>query len=255
VTDELRDRLDAVAEAGARGIELTRPDPAVPRRPWWRGRAGVALAAAVVAAAVGTTLALTAGGDGADDVETVADPPPAEPAAVVAVTYADGVWLITDAGVDLRFVDPAGNEIARRNLNETADSGGGLLQPVPSGPQELVVTHHEGGRDVQCTQSFDARPGDRLILRVQPPGDDSAGQCAPVETVADWVAGYTGPAGEPYVGLSQADAEARAAAAGLTTRVVGLDGAHLVVTMELRTDRLNLMVFDDVVVAARLDAE
>jgi hypothetical protein len=69
------------------------------------------------------------------------------------------------------------------------------------------------------------------------------------------VAGATGPTGEPYLGLTLFQAEERAQAAGLTTRVVGRDGADLVITDDLQPDRLNLMVFADRVVAARLDGE
>jgi hypothetical protein len=104
--------------------------------------------------------------------------------------------------------------------------------------------------------------GDRLILRLEE-GPLSGRSflsraqvdCARVEPVAEWVEGQTGPTGESYVGLGLADAEARAQAAGLTTRVVAVDGTSLAITLDLRPDRLNLMVFDGTVVAARLDDE
>jgi hypothetical protein len=257
--DDLRDRLDVLAHVGARGMELTRPDLATDRRPWWRGRVGLSLTAAVaVAAVVGVGIALTIDGDGSGgELRTSGSTeslPTAETPAVVAVTYADGN-VTADTDVDLRFIGPTGDEFARRNLSETADRGGGLLQPVPPGSQELVVTHHEGGSDVQCTQPFDARAADRFILRVQPPGDD-LDECAPTETIAEWVAdATTGPTGNIYRGLHLDEAEARAEDEGLTTRVVGLNGADLVVTMDLRPDRLDLRVFEDVVVAASLPTD
>jgi hypothetical protein len=58
-----------------------------------------------------------------------------------------------------------------------------------------------------------------------------------------------------YLGLDAADADAVAARAGLATRVVAADGVERVITMELRPDRLDLMVFDGVVVAALLPDE
>ncbi len=79
--------------------------------------------------------------------------------------------------------------------------------------------------------------------------------CAQVQSVEEWAANRTGPTGVDYIGLTEAEADARAEAAGLTTRVVGVDGMDLVVTMDLRPDRLNLMLFDGVVVAAQLDGE
>jgi hypothetical protein len=69
------------------------------------------------------------------------------------------------------------------------------------------------------------------------------------------VAGRTGPTGESYIGLTQAEADEQARATGLTTRVVGVDGMDLAATMDFRPDRLNLMLFDGIVVAAQLDGE
>jgi hypothetical protein len=93
-----------------------------------------------------------------------------------------------------------------------------------------------------------------LILRLQL-GAATETDCAQVQSVKDWAANRTGPTGVEYIGLTEAEADARAEAAGLTTRVVGVDGMDLVVTMDLRLDRLNLMLFDGTVVAAQLDGE
>jgi hypothetical protein len=266
--DELRERLDNLAASGAVGIELARPATASPPLPRWRSPARLAIAAVgavAVLAVVGTAVALVTGDDGTDDVSTrasvpeVGDPAPSwegTPAAVVSVVYGDG-GLLPSIDVDLRFVDSTGAEIARRNLEEiTRNGGGGVLQAIPEGSQVLEVTFHEGGTDTTCTRPFDANIGEQIILRVEPPGREGSEHCAGrEESVAEWAAGNSGPTGEAYLGLSRAQAEGRAADAGLTTRVVGLDGAHLVMTDDFRTDRLNLMVFADVVVAARLDGE
>jgi hypothetical protein len=83
----------------------------------------------------------------------------------------------------------------------------------------------------------------------------AGGECARVETVEEWVAHRTGATGEPYVGLGETEAVDRADAAGLETRIAGRDGVDLVLTMDFRPDRLNLLVFDGVVVAAQLDGE
>jgi hypothetical protein len=131
---------------------------------------------------------------------------------------------------------------------------GGLLQRVPAGDLSLQATLQQAGEPLSCTQPFTATAGDRLILRLQL---DSATEtdCAQVQSVEDWAANRTGPTGVDYIGLTETEADARAEAAGLTTRVVGVDGMDLAVTMDFRPDRLNLMVFDGVVVAAQLDGE
>jgi hypothetical protein len=263
VDDDLRSRLDRLAEAGARGVELARPDTAGARHPRGRRTAAVALAAIGVLAIVAAGSALVLRDDGGDAVLTAPGSPPTgdqgqawegEVAAVVAVVYGDGPN--SDADVDLRFTSESGDVVADRNLRETAGTGGGLLQAIPEGPQQLTVTLRLEATERECVRPFRADIGEQVILRIEPPDDDASEQCAGrEESVADWAAGHTGPTGQSYVGLTLAQAEETAREAGLTTRVVGLDGADLIVTLDLRTDRLNLMVFADVVVAARLDAE
>jgi hypothetical protein len=169
-------------------------------------------------------------------------------------------------------------------------AAGGLLQGVPSGHLRLEATLRSGGGEgsgggggaepASCTQDFRATRGDRLILRLgEGPlgaalGDSlsvatgsqsglgpsvadpaQAGECAPTLPVAEWVRDRTGVTGEPYVGLPLGEAQRRAEDEGLTTRVVGVDGTDLAMTMDLQPDRLNLVLFDGVVVAAQLDGE
>ncbi|MGH6691809.1 MAG: hypothetical protein ACREF4_14145, partial [Gammaproteobacteria bacterium] len=131
---------------------------------------------------------------------------------------------------------------------------GGLMQRVPAGELSLEATLRQAGETMSCTQPFTAAGGDRLILRLQL-GSAGGGNCAQVESAEDWVANRTGPTGVDYLGLTETEAVDRARAAGLTTRVVAADGMDLAVTMDFRPDRLNLMLFDGVVVAAQLDGE
>jgi hypothetical protein len=207
-------------------------------------------------------------------------------AATAAVVIGDGGAFGEPIDLTVAFVGPDGSTVAERRWSEveqgvagapadqvTAMSG--LVQGVPAGDVVLRATLD----GATCEQPFTVAEGDRTILRVQPsalgveadPADAPMGAggassgavgepvdpeaCAAVQPVDAWVDGRTGPTGEAYVGLALEDAEARATAAGLTTRVTGVDGMDLAVTMDLREDRMNLMTFDGVVVAAALDGE
>jgi hypothetical protein len=205
-----------------------------------------------------------------------------ESAATVAVTYGDAGLVGEPTDLTLAFVGPDGSTVAERRWSEVEEGAagqvaamGGLVQGVPAGEVTLRATLGEAS----CEQPFTVAEGDRTILRLQPralgvetdpmdapigAGGASSGAvgepvdpeaCAVVQPVEDWVDGRTGPTGEAYLGLALADAEAQATAAGLTTRVVGVDGMDLAVTMDFREDRLNLTTFDGVVVAAALDGE
>ncbi|MFP3915165.1 MAG: PASTA domain-containing protein [Actinomycetota bacterium] len=55
-----------------------------------------------------------------------------------------------------------------------------------------------------------------------------------------------------FVGLTEEDARDLAAERGLDVRVVGRDGECLAVTMDLRQDRVNLELIEDVVVGAAI---
>jgi hypothetical protein len=269
--NDLHERLDRLADAGAEGIEGTRPDLRQGSRPRWRSRpALVAAAALLVVAGVTGVVALVGRGDGDDDVTVGAGgddgggPVGQATDAVVAVTYGDASVSTGTVDLELRFLDADGSVIAERSWREVEQSAagtpgeavvmGGLLQRVPAGDLSLEATLQRDGEPVSCTQPFTAGAGDRLILGLQL-GSAAEADCAQVESVEDWAANRTGPTGADYVGLTEAEADARAQAAGLTTRVVGVDGMDLVVTMDLRPDRLNLMLFDGVVVAAQLDGE
>jgi hypothetical protein len=250
---------------------VTRPDRQPTRRPRWRSRpALVAVSALLLVAAVVALVAIVGRDDSDNEVTVGADgkdgggPAGQGNDAVVAVTYGDASVGGEAVELELRFLDADGSVIAERSWSEVEQSAagtpgeavvmGGLLQRVPGGDLSLEATLQQDGEPMSCIQSFTAAAGDRTILRLQL-GSAAETECAQVESVADWAANRTGQTGVDYVGLTEAEADARAQAAGLTTRVVGVDGVDLAVTMDLRPDRLNLMLFDGVVVAAQLDGE
>jgi hypothetical protein len=251
--NDLRARLDRLADAAADGIGLTRPDQAPASRPRWRsGPALVAAGGLVVIAAV-TAAVLVGRDEGDDDVAVGGDGDgSAGPGsgAVVAVTYGDASLATEPVDLELQFLDADGAVIAERSWSEVGQPTegapseavvmGGLVQRAPAGELSLEATLQEAGGPVSCTQPFTATAGDRLILRL-PVGSAAGADCAQVEAVEEWVANRTGPTGVDYVGLTQAEADDRARAAGLTTRVVAADGMDLAVTMDFPPDRLNLM--------------
>jgi hypothetical protein len=263
--------LDRLADAAAEGIDVIRPDQRQTSRPLWRSRPVLVAATAVlVVAAVTALVAFVGRDDGDDDVAVGADGDDGRGSggqasdAVVAVTYGDASVSSGTVDLELRFLDADGSLIAERSWSEVEQPAGGapgeavvmggLLQRVPAGDLSLEATLQQDGEPVSCTQPFTAATGDRLILRLQL-GSAAETDCAQVQSVENWAANRTGPTGVDYIGLTEAEAGARAEAAGLTTRVVGVDAMDLVVTMDLRPDRLNLMLFDGVVVAAQLDGE
>lgn len=57
---------------------------------------------------------------------------------------------------------------------------------------------------------------------------------------------------EEYLGLSEAEATEQAETDGYSVRVVGVDGECFAVTMDLRDDRVNLELADEVVIGAAI---
>jgi hypothetical protein len=274
MNDELRERLQHLADAGADGIELTRPETAGRTRPRWSGAPALTIGAAAAALIVIVAGAVLVTNGGGNDPAVVARDGRAsfDHDAVVAVTYGYASEVVTTPQVDLklRFLDADGDVFAERSWDEAlvpSPGGqpgqvavlGGLLQDVPAGDLRLEATLQSADGPSSCTQPFTAATGDQLILDLQigtDPGSGGDPLCAPVESVAEWAHGRTsGPIGEAYVGLPEAEAEAKADSAGLATRVVANDGMGLAITSDLRCDRLDLMVFDGVVVAADLPQE
>lgn len=268
--NEIRERLRRLGDAGAEGIELTRPSavPSTPRRVW--RTPALASAAVVVLVMIATGALIIGRGDGGDtNVETGEGPVDFTPAAVVAVTYGFASEVVTTPDdLTLRFLDTHRQMFAERSWEEAyePDPGGtggvtvlgGLLQDVPAGDLRLEATLQANEGPVSCSQPFTAAAGDRLILHLEleGPADVGATRCAAIETVDQWVAGGTsGPLGQQFRGLTPSEAEDRANAEDRTTRVVAEDGMVRASTADLDCDRIDLMVFDGVVVAANMPQE
>ena len=119
--NDLRERLDRLADAAADGIELTRPDQARASRPRWRsGPALVAAGGLVVIAAV-TAAVLVGRDEGDDDVAVGGDGDGSAgqgSGAVVAVTYGDASLGTEPVDLELRFLDADGAVIAERSWSE-----------------------------------------------------------------------------------------------------------------------------------------
>ncbi|HET6953554.1 MAG TPA: hypothetical protein VFI47_24465 [Acidimicrobiales bacterium] len=253
----LRERLDRLGAAGADGIELVRPDEADSGRRIlgsWRVPVLVAGGAAALVAA-----AAIAGLVRGDDVGRVSTAPPAEvPAddaggARVAVLLDPAAPAPAPRDVALRLEVPDGDTVTERWHDATPPESPepARLVSLPAGDIRATVSGDEGA----CTQSFNATAGSRLVLTVSPsPLGTSA--CLRVTTVDEWAATLpTTPSGRPYLGLTLDEAEDLAARQGYVTRVVGENGVDFLITLDLRTDRLDLVLFDGQVVAASLGGE
>jgi hypothetical protein len=128
-----------------------------------------------------------------------------------------------------------------------------LIDDLPAGPATVDMS----GQD--CPTDGDVVDGGTVItIEVDPDGSPPDGGCqAHVETLDEHVARITegwdafDPA-DGYVGLTEAEARQRAEADGRTVRVLARDGRVLGRTDDLRTDRVNLILFDDEVRAAAL---
>jgi hypothetical protein len=287
--NDLRERLERLADAGVDGIDLTHPTSVSQRDqgPTLLTVAGVAAVVLVVVAMVvlggrdepGDD---TAGGRGADAV-TGADPgtTTAAPDALVAVVYGypDGApgddgpqpGVVTDVpDMRIRFLDAAGNVLVERTWGEAIEQLGpgpdagnvprGIVQRLPAGELRLEATLPGAPQPVSCTQPFTVAEGDRLVVTTYvgvDAGPAADPVCAAAETVDQWMGDVPtpGPIGESYVGLTRAQAEAKADEAGFTTRIAADSGIRNALTADLVCDRIDLVLFADTVVAADLPQE
>lgn len=258
---EIQDRMARLAAAAAGDRRLTDPSTSTPisarRRMWpW------AAAALLVLVAV----AVVAGGDDDDDGSVTAGPAaevptsaPVAPVLSIAFTGSPSAAQMP-LGLTVTVRDAEGNLLAERTSTEVEAAvdgrsdlvfvDRGLIVELPGEGTYAVEVAGAGGA-VTC-EVGPVAPGDRVILPIGTGG--SAPTCSPVERASDWVAarGDDGVVGSTYVGLSEAAAEGRAEAAGYTTRVVGRDGLDFVITADLDPNRLDLLVFDGVVLGAGL---
>lgn len=263
----LKDRLDALADSAVADRELDDPSAAdvsslVRRRRPWLG-----VAAAVLILLATTTVLVIGRDDG--EVPVTAGPPtsddrstplPAD-APVLAIAFVDAASLVGPPlvlEVSVSGSPPGGSPylLPARSTDEVEASAGdggvtvdrGLIVELP-GPGEVEVLVRGESGEVTCP--VEVPPGARLIVPVLT-RDGLA--CGAVETVAAW-AGDSGEVGRTYAGMAEAEAEAAIAADGYTARVTGRDGLSFLVNADLQPDRVDLRVFDGVVVSAALGDE
>jgi hypothetical protein len=160
--NDLRERLDRLADAAAEGVEVTRPDQRQASPPLWRSRPALVAATAILVVVAVTAAVLAGRDDGDDDVTVGADgdgwgaPAGQGNGALVAVTYRDSSLRAGTGDIELRFLDADGGVIAERSLGEVPVEGapaeavvmGGLLQPVPAGTS--VSRRHSSGTASLC---------------------------------------------------------------------------------------------------------
>ncbi len=252
---ELADRLARLADAAVADLRLE--DPSITPAVDGRGETGrrsprVWLIAAAVLLVLAVAALVVVGADGDDEV-TVG--PSTDAAAVVSVAFRLG-----PAPLGLRVVvrDEAGAVVAERTSAEVEEPVGGVSGAVWN-VSGLLIELLPGSRytvevvgDVVSTTCAvgPLRTGDRLVLPVVA-GNDGLG-CGLVESAEDW-AGPSGEVGRGYLGLTEAEAVARVEADGHTAEVSGHDGVDLLANVE--DGRVDLKVFDGVVVGARLGDE
>ncbi len=256
---ELVDRMTRLADAAVGDNRLADPSASVavdgrrPGRPWLGLGAAAALLALVAVAAV-----LVVGRDDEGPVTagpstTAADPssttvPLPDPVLSVAFDHPYGPPL----GIAVTVRDGTGAVVAERASSEVEEplAGGrvavssGLVVDLPGAGEYRVDLAAPGSLSTCELGPLDL--GYRLILRVDVEGTPT---CGAVESVEEW-AGDSTDVGQRLLGLTEAEAGRQAAADGYDTRVTGRDGIGLAITADLRPDRLDLRVFDGVVVAA-----
>jgi hypothetical protein len=144
--NDLRGRLDRLADPGAEVVGVTRSDEASagPTRRWWRSGPALAAAAALMVAAA-IMAALVVGRDGDDDVafgDGDEAPGGGTGDSVVAVTY-DASTLTRPWRLQLRFLDAEGTVVAERALNDDAEleDGSGDVMFGSVGTQRGVIEH------------------------------------------------------------------------------------------------------------------
>ena len=284
---ELRDRLDRLAARATTGTTLDDPSTggvgdggdargargdAAPRR--WP----LLAAAAALVLVVGAALVVAATRSPDEVATTVPDPrattdsssAPGAGGPVVSIVV-EGRGSQSGPPLDVEvIVEGPGGEVAHRNLAETETSvdgapgqvfvDRGLIVTLP-GPGGYAVRLVGERLDIACS-TFDAAAGDRLVYVVggaqlgvegaaEPSGEVP---CATVTTAEEW-AGTSGEVGSSFVGMTEAEVAAAAGTAGYSTRVAGRDGVDLALTDDLVPTRLDLWLYEGVVVAAALGGE
>lgn len=279
---ELADRLTRLADAAVADRPLIDPSLAdqstgLPststsgssggrrRGPWLAAAAAVlvVVALAVVVAMGGEDDDSVTAGDGPTSTTaptTTADVsvttiPPDPPTLAIAFRLVDGDPPL---GLEVRVRDAAGAVVAERASAEVEEptSGGrvrvqrGLVVDLP-GEGSYAVELAGATGSITCEVGT-VLTGDRVVLPVASEGGPPS--CLPAEAVEDWVSD-SGEVGQGYLERPEAEVVAELQADGYASRVIGRDGVHLPVTRDVDPDRMDLMVFDGVVVFAALDGE
>lgn len=280
---DLRPRLHHLADQAAADVEVINPEEARRMARWGALVPVLAVGATLLLLAVGTAIVTLTGDDESAPEVATAGEDGGSSGPQVAVTFGTGGGS-NPADLTLRYLDGDGNEIATRQWREVEETMPdipdemfafrGVLQDVPTGDLTLEATLQLPGEDPQsCTQPFTMGDGDRLVVDLQPgplgaafdlaeggrlvddethPPEITCGQLVPL---ADMIDGQTTPTGEAYLGLTLDEAEQRADEENLTVRLVGEDGMGLAATDDLQPDRLDVVLWDDHIVAAELPCE
>ena len=175
-----------------------------------------------------------------DESRPVEEPMPVEPVVVTLVDVQPDLWWAWDADGTAwllpayRFIDSDGGWHTAPAVTDEF-----LIRAEPSELVDPIPVEGDGG----------------VGEGAEPPAPESLPPAEPVEGSAggEVVEPGTDPEGalpllEEYVGLTIEEFTAEAKASGFETRVVMLDGESLEVTMDYRTDRVNVAVDGDIVV-------
>ena len=271
MTTDLRDRLDALGQAGTDAVHLSRPDlrPGPSRH---RRLLAVGAVLAAVALVVGV-VTWRHDGDGTGRIVTAdrraSTVPPTTAATrtpMVAVVLGTGGEVTAPSTAQIRFVGADGSVIADRRWREVqqpapgAPAGQvyaerGLLQRVPVGTVRIEITD-PARPGSSCDTDVTTHTDSQLVVRATRDRPDAGAPCAVVTTADQWATGEkatpTPRAAKPYLGLTVEEAKALARTDGKTIRIVGQDGMDNAITRDLRPDRVNLTVYDDRVLAASI---
>jgi hypothetical protein len=100
----------------------------------------------------------------------------------------------------------------------------------------------------ELTTTGEPADGEALVEQVEQPGEEHGSDSQAEDTEA--IVAETEEFAATLVGTSAEEAEAAADAAGVTYRVVMVDGEPRAVTLDYRPDRVNVAIEDDVVTEA-----
>lgn len=206
-------------------------------------------------------------------------PPPQLPPPVVAGADEDGTLAVNLEPVDgvftegfdvtLRYFDAGGTKVGDVEWHTTVPANSGVdayykhvhLQQVPAGAVTLKswMRISPGGpippaSGPGCTTPLQVGEEDQARVTLLFANDPQSGDCAALtsatreaDDLLSMPRGYPAPG---FVGLTQPQASASAAARGWTIRIVARDGEPYFVTEDFNTLRVDLVMEQGIVVAA-----